>query len=195
MEVTMKAVIIYAHPDTEGHNKQILAAVTKKLYDKAIEFDVIDLYKAQYDPVLHENELYTIGNKEIASDNQKYQQQIKSADLVVLIYPVWAFSMPAILNGFLSRVFTPGFAVKEGAKLPVGLLHQKAIVFMTTGAPTLYYKLIGNTPKKVIKSCLKYTGMQPSIFQLGGCDKVTSKTIAKINKLVNKAFECGCMHN
>ena len=51
----MKTLIIYAHPNTPGHNQEILKAVEKTHKDNLLPYEVLDLYKMKYDPVLHED--------------------------------------------------------------------------------------------------------------------------------------------
>ena len=74
----MKTLIIYSHPNTQGHCSYILEIVEKKLQEKNTEYEIIDLYKTNYDPILHENELYTSGNKYVDTINLEFQEKIKS---------------------------------------------------------------------------------------------------------------------
>ena len=66
---------------------------------------VIDLYKEEFDPV-------SFGDNKIAPDVEKHQTLIKDAHCLVFIYPIWWFRAPAILEGWIDRVFTLGFAFK-----------------------------------------------------------------------------------
>ena len=66
----MKTLIIYAHPKTEGHPPIILEEVKSFLKDFGEDYEIIDLYKIKYDPVLHEEEHYTSGNRNISKQNK-----------------------------------------------------------------------------------------------------------------------------
>src|SRR3989344_176765 len=73
----MKILIIYAHPSTNGHCSTILKEVQTNLDSRNIEYEIIDLYKIKYDPILHENEHYTAGNFHITKQNREIQEIIK----------------------------------------------------------------------------------------------------------------------
>ncbi|MGM5483087.1 MAG: NAD(P)H-dependent oxidoreductase [Nanobdellota archaeon] len=179
----MKHLIIYAHPDTGGHCEHILSEVKERLDD----FEVIDLYKENYDPVLHENEHYTRGNYEISERNKEFQEKIKESKYLIFIFPVWWYAPPAVLKGFLDRVFISRFAFRYVNGIPKGLLKdKKATVFFTTGAPTIYYKLFGNLPKKNMAKTLGFSGIKSRVYQFGRCLKFNEKKKASITKKIRK---------
>jgi len=188
----MKALVVYAHPATGGHCNFILEEIKKNLVSRNIRFEVIDLYKIKYDPVLHEEEHYASGNRKVSPQNRKFQEKIKNSDMLVFVYPVWWASMPAILKGFLDRIFTPGFAFRYEEGIPKKLLNGKrALVFFTTGGPTIYYKLLVNTPKKVIKNkTLEFFGIKTKVVQFGSSIKLDDKKkkimAGKVKKEISK---------
>ncbi len=173
----MKVLVVYAHPATGGHCNFILEEIKKNLVSRNIRFEVIELYKIKYDPVLHEEEHYTSGNKKVSKQNLKFQEKIKSSDMLIFVYPVWWGAMPAMLKGFFDRVLTSGFAFKYEGKIPKKLLKGKrALVFFTTGGPTIYYKLLINTPKNVIKNkTLEFCGITTKVVQFGNSRKLDDK--------------------
>jgi len=76
----------------------------------------------------------------VADDVTTEQNKIARANLVILQYPMWWFSMPAILKGWADRVFTRGFAYLPGHKYDTGLLTGKrALVSVTTGTSAETY--------------------------------------------------------
>ncbi len=186
----MTALIIYGHPDTKGHCPYILDQVKSQLNHKKIKFKSINLYKENYDPILHENELYTAGNREISKQNKTYQEMIKNSDLQIYIYPIWWGSMPAILKGFFDKVFTSHFAFKYVNALPLGLLKdKKAIIFATCGAPSFYYKYLFRGPIWIIKKgILGFCGIKSKMYLLGKSTKLTENRKEKIKKMVKKAI-------
>ena len=185
-------LIIYAHPDTKGYCQTILDEVKSRLdYDKFI-YEIIDLYKSNYDPVLHEEEHYTSGNRKITRLNRQLQERILKSDKLIFIYPLWWGSMPAILKGFFDRVLTPGFAYKFVDSIPIGLLKQKkAIVFITSGSPKFIssiYKF--NRASKLIKrDILGFCGIKTKVCLFGNARKLTDKNTKKIKHIVNKALD------
>ncbi len=187
----MKTLIIYAHPNTKGHCSAILKEVETNLKSRNIDYEVIDLYKINYDPVLKENELYTVGNRNISKENLKFQDKIRKSNKLIFIFPVWWNDMPAILKGFLDRILTSGFAFKWQGKRPVGLLKdKKAIVFLTTAAPKLFYRIFegGRAIKIIKKDILKFCGIKSKVFHLGSANKMKDSKINSIRNLVKKGL-------
>lgn len=188
----MKALIIYAHPATGGHNEEMLKATKKQLVKRKINFETIDLYKIKYDPVLHENEHPNAKKPVVSNQNKAIQKKIKKAGLLVFIYPVWWSTMPAIMKGFFDKVFSAGFAFKYRGKMPEPLLKgKKALVFITSGAPSFLIKtFMGNMPAKLIgKNILGFTGIKTKVYLLGSSRELTEKRKLLIMNMVGKAFD------
>lgn len=182
----MKPLIIYAHPDKKGHCPEILKEVIKTLKD----YELLNLYKLKYDSVLSADELYTSGKYSVSKQTKSIQKKIDECQPLIFIFPNWWGRSPAILEGFIDKVFTPGFAYDYEGKRPVPLLRGKdAIVFITSGAPMIVTKLMGNLPKRIIKHALGFCGMKTKVYQMGGCFELTKKNKDKIKKLVTKALK------
>jgi len=105
----MKVLIVLAYPKQEGFNRAIAEQVLDYFRkDPSHQVDFIDLYAEHYDPVLSVDEL----PRKFSFDETtlRYQQLITEANRVVFIHPDWWGGPPAILKGFLDRVFRPGVA-------------------------------------------------------------------------------------
>ena len=93
------------------------------------------------------------------------RKEIKWADLITFIYPIWWASMPAILKGYIDRVFANGFAYKYENNIPIGLLEgKKALIFNTTGSPSDAYSESGmqDAIKQMANDgILKFCGIEP----------------------------------
>ena len=132
-------LIIYAHPDKESFNHALLETVKKTLERNNKPYNVIDLYELNYDPVLSLSEVKGPSTEE----TKAFQQQVKEAKNIIFIFPVWWFRAPAILEGFIDKVFVPGFAYRFKKLfgvygMPIPLLSDKKVrVLVTHGAPAL----------------------------------------------------------
>jgi len=186
-----KVLVVYAHPQVEGHCSTLLSEVRKILSEKKADYEILDLYGKNYDPALHENELFTSGNRDISGDNLAIQEQIKNSSRFIFVYPVWWSSMPASLKGFFDRVLTPRFAYRYEGMIPKKLLTgKKALVFMTSGSPKIYLWLTGNRPKKLIKrDILGFCGIKAKVVQIGGCRKWKEEKIPGLKKIVGRELE------
>jgi NAD(P)H dehydrogenase (quinone) len=186
-----KTLIIYAHPNTKGHSPIILDEVKKKLKEIKQDYEVIDLYKINYDPVLHEDEHYTAGNYNVSKQNKEFQKKIKQTKKLIFIYPIWWNSTPAIFKGFVDRVFTHRFAFVYKNKRPVGLLKdKKAVVIASSGAPKFFYWMIEKNIglKQMTKYTLKFCGIKSKSFLIGNSSEFNDKQQKKIETQVGKAL-------
>lgn len=183
-------LIIYAHPNKSGHSGLILEEVIAVLNKKNHSYKILDLYEMNYNPVMHENEHYTSGGRDIAPENLEIQKLIKKNDKFVFIYPTWWNSMPAILKGFMDRVLVARFAFKFKGKFPVKLLSGKAAVFSTTGGPRVFSKFFVKDRglKIIVKDTLRYCGIRAKGYSIGNSNKLTEKQRMKVRKMVERGM-------
>lgn len=140
----MNYLVIYAHPDPHSFNHAILETVTEELGGSENSYSVRDLYSNSFDPVLKVTDLQNIRRNKQAKDIEEEQELIRNADVLIFIFPVWWFNMPAILKGYIDRVFAEGFAFQLNANGVSGLLRgKKAILFNTTGGGRKNYEEFG----------------------------------------------------
>jgi NAD(P)H dehydrogenase (quinone) len=139
----MRIMIVLAHPKPDSFNAALCAALCQGLKEAGHEADMADLYAEGFDPVLRGQELDTLGANLPLPDVAAYQGRILRAQALAFIYPVWWFGTPAMLKGFIERVFQEEFAFRFTAAGKVrGLLrHRKALVVCTTGINTALYRL------------------------------------------------------
>lgn len=193
----MAALIIYAHPQTPGHNRLILEETERQLKQAKQAYEVIDLYKMGFDPVLHENEHYTAGNKDISPPVKEIQGKISRAERMLFIYPIWWGSMPAMLKGFFDKVLTTRFAYKFKKLhwvpfgIPVPFLKgKKAVVIATGGSPWYIFRfyLWSRASTQVIRDILGFCGIKGRFFYFGDAVGEPDKKKARIMKTVRKSL-------
>jgi NAD(P)H dehydrogenase (quinone) len=132
----MKYLIVYAHPDPGSFNRALLGAVEKRLGESGAPYDVRDLYKLEFDPVLAPEELVPGPAKNASKAAGRERRYVAEADALIFIYPVWWFAMPAIMKGYIDRVFCEGFAFAiEGGRFKGLLGGKRVFIINTTGSP------------------------------------------------------------
>jgi NAD(P)H dehydrogenase (quinone) len=159
----MNVLIIYAHPNPKSFNHAVLEQVKKGLKESKNSFEVIDLYADNFNPVLVYND--QVKRSDLLNDEEMtgYRELIKNADHMIFIYPIWWYGMPAILKGFIDRVFVSGFAYISKGRERKGLLANKsATVIYTIDSPSWFVKLFRrNIEWRVIKNAiLNYCGVR-----------------------------------
>ena len=101
------------------------------------------------------------------------QQHFRWTDHVVILYPLWLGSMPALLKAYLEQVLRPGFAFAYGKKnrLPRKLLGAKsARIVVTMGMPSLFYRLYyqSHSVRSLARNILGFVGFKPVRVSLIG---------------------------
>ena len=101
------------------------------------------------------------------------QQHFSWADHVVIIYPLWLGSMPALLKAYLEQVMRPGFAFAYGKKhgLPRKLMTGKsARIVVTMGMPSVFYRLYyrSHSVRSLARNILGFVGFKPVSVTLIG---------------------------
>jgi len=135
--------IVYVHPWEGSYNHAILTSITKDLEAKEEIFQVIDLYKDEFNPVFTAEELKLFNKGETPYELVKeYQKKLSLATELIFIFPIWWWDLPAILKGFIDKVMLNGFAILEDKKTGTltGLLtHIKKTTVISTSTTDKEY--------------------------------------------------------
>lgn len=102
----MNHLIIYAHPSTNSFSNAVLDELKECSMEKECRTEVRDLYSIGFDPVLRAADFEGICGGQTPEDIRREESYIKWADLITFIYPIWWAGMPAILKGYIDRVFS-----------------------------------------------------------------------------------------
>lgn len=155
-----KILIIQGHPDRESFNFALGAAYRKGAIAAGAEIKEIFICDLKFNPNL---EFGYRQRTELEPCLLDAQRQIEWADHLVWVYPVWWGGLPAMLKGFIDRVFLPGFAFK---KRPGSLWWDKflkgksARIITTMDQPTWYYRWFNKQPSHIAmkKLTLQFCG-------------------------------------
>lgn len=159
----MNVLIVYAHPEPQSLNGSLKDFSVQRLEAAGHEVQVSDLYAMQwkatldandstaqsgdrFNPSLDSQQAFAQGLQ--SKDIELEQEKLLWADTVILQFPLWWFSMPAILKGWVERVYAYGFAygvgehsdVRWGDRYGEGTLAGKrAMLIVTTGGWESHY--------------------------------------------------------
>jgi len=131
----MNILLILGHPDPKSFNHAIATAVSGALRGDGHVVTFHDLYAERFDPVLPTLEIPDCAN--LSATIRNYCDELRSADGIVIVHPNWWGQPPAILTGWIDRVFRPGAAYRfdegdSGEGVPAGLLKAKAAIVLNT---------------------------------------------------------------
>jgi len=136
----MRISVILAHPDKGSFNHAIAATAVQVLRNAGHTVSFHDLYAEKFDPILPAQEIPS--GSPLPPRLKPYCDEIAEADGIVIVHPNWWGQPPAILKGWVDRVFRPGVAYSflegdDGEGVPIGLLKaHTAVVFNTSNTPT-----------------------------------------------------------
>lgn len=154
----MRVLVVHAHPDPASYSAALHAATLAALRRAGHEIDDCSLYAEGFEPVLSLDERRRY--HDLAHNRrpvEPYVARLEAAEGLVLVYPVWNFGFPAILKGFLDRVFLPGvsFRIENGLAQP-NLQHIRRLAAVTTyGAPRWRAMLMGDPPRRCVTRMLR----------------------------------------
>ena len=137
----MRHLVIAAHPSARSFNHAVVEAYTSELIERGHRVECRDLYGAGFNPILSARDLAAVARGKLAKDIKVEQAAIRRADVLTFISPLWWSGFPAMLKGYLDRVFCAGFAcVIKGEDYLPGLSGKKGAIITTSGATAKEFK-------------------------------------------------------
>ena len=130
----MKVLIVIAHPQRDSFTQALAERFAEGVAAGGHEAEIADLYDEGFEPLVSAPELDDWQKGIILPEIRAYQERIKSSDGLVLAYPVWWSTPPAILSGWLQRVLTQGFAFQHVGSRTEGMLKLRAQMLVNVGS-------------------------------------------------------------
>ncbi|MZR63528.1 NAD(P)H-dependent oxidoreductase [Alcanivorax sp. DP30] len=165
-----RVAVILGSPDSGSFCRALADEYVSAAEKAGHEIRYFRLGEIDFDPVLRHG--YN-QRQSLEPGLQEVQDAITWAEHLVLVYPVWWGSMPAIMKGMFDRIFLPGYAFKyrKNSQLWDKLLKgRSAHVIMTMDTPPWYFRLVYRNPAnhQIRKTILEFTGFKPvNITTLG----------------------------
>ncbi|GIO32627.1 MULTISPECIES: NAD(P)H-dependent oxidoreductase [Paenibacillus] len=183
--------VIVGHPDPESYCHALAQAYIRGAKAAGADVKLLDLAAMRFDPILQ----YGYRKRtELEPDLIQAREAILQADHLVWVYPTWWGTMPALLKGFIDRVFLPGFAF---ASAPDSLAVNKLLkgktarLLVTMDSPSWYYRLALRRAGHVImkRGILQFSGIRP--VRITEINKVKMLSAEKRKHWLEKAEALG----
>ena len=151
-----RALVVFCHPKPDSFTGAVRDVVLERLAARGAEVRLIDLYARGFDPVLARAEweayLDTPANRAPVAEDVA---SLHWADTLIFVYPTWWYALPALLKGWLDRVFLPDVAflmpAGENQTIRPGLTNIRRLgVFTTCGASWWLTALVGAPGKRML---------------------------------------------
>lgn len=185
-------LVILGHPVADTFSNSVLDAYVDAAESTGATVEVIRLRDLQFD--LNFSAGYR-GHQELEPDLQMAQDKLRWAEHLVLIYPNWWSTFPALLKGFIDRTLLPGFAFKYNKGLlnwEKRLQGRSARVIVTMDTPLWYYRWYLRRPghHAMGKGILGFCGYNPVRFTtIGPLKKSTDNRRRRWLKQVRRIGE------
>lgn len=190
----MKAHIVLAHPESKSFNGQLANISRSKLEAAEWEVTYSDLYADNFDPregPMHyqqrsdaerfhaqSEQRFNAENDTTPQDVANERDKMLQSDLLIVHFPLWWFGMPAILKGWIDRVFVYGSVYRSQMRYDTGICRgKKMLACITTGANQDSTSFDGREGDSRLHAwpilfCFRYIGfdvLEPVIFHgVGG---------------------------
>lgn len=167
----MLALIVIASPNRGSFAHAMAATATDALRERGYDIALHDLYDEAFDPVQRASEFGNASSSDALVE--RHCDELGRADLVLVFHPNWWGQPPAILKGWIDRVFRLGtaYAYPEGVGpegVPTGLLRARhALVFNTSNTPEARERQVFGDPLDVL--------WRSNVFGLCGVDSVVRR--------------------
>jgi 1,4-dihydroxy-2-naphthoate polyprenyltransferase len=187
----MNVLIIMGHPRHDSLCAAMAAAVELGAREAEVDVCRLDLGELKFDP----NVRTSIHERQIMEpDLQRAQALIRAADHLVIVYPTWWGTTPALVKGFLDRVLAPGFAFtekEEGRGWNKLLTGKSAHLITTMDTPWWVYRWIYRQPgfNAMSRATLQFCGVSPVRHTHFG--PVRSSTVAEREAWLAQARHTG----
>jgi putative NADPH-quinone reductase len=193
----LRALVVLAHPLPESFAASNARVIVETLEARGHIVDFLDLYAEDFDPRLTaaERASYMTDRYDLSAIASTVER-LRAADALILVFPQWWFNLPAMMKGFIDRVFVPGVAFEldaAGGRLIRKLSHIRHFwVVATTGSPWwIVHFYMGNPVKRILKRgvaafCAKRLDFR--MLSLHNMDQATPEKRAAFHERVRKAI-------
>jgi len=194
----VKSLIVTAHPEPNSYGGAMMRTIRSALVDAGREVRLLDLYAENFDPVVRQSQfparkdpIYfeTMAEQAhqsaldvVAADVRRSQDLLLWADELVLQFPLWWWSLPALMKGWIDRVLSMGFAY--GGR---DLAPRRAMVCVTaeTSAEKFAVPADAHPLQHIERGILKFCGFRvlPAFVIAGVWNISHSERTAKLDEL------------
>ena len=146
-----RALVVFANPEPASFGASMRDRIVDGLRAQGVEVDVSDLYAMGFDPVARGEDFrdrrfpdrlwydreqqHAVRGDTLPDDVAGEVEKLRRADLVVLVFPLWWFSVPAIMKGWIDRTFVKEVAYGSARRYENGgFAGKRAMIVTTTNA-------------------------------------------------------------
>ncbi len=171
----MNVLIVYTHPVPDSFNRAILNATLKGLEAAGNDVQVADLYAENFQPAMTAGDFVQFKLKPMPTEIQAEQARVEWSDGIIFIFPLWWWSLPGMLKGWIDRMMSYGWAWLDPTDPLSGSLDERKILVMVTA---------GSSHKQLAKRRYDesfHTQLNVGTWDYCGFRDVTTRVFEKVN--------------
>ncbi len=198
----MNLLVVLAHPDPQSFNAAIARTAVEALAELGHQVVFHDLYREGFDPLLPAAEIPEDGPLDPLV--ARHCRELAAAEGVVVVHPNWWGQPPAVLKGWVDRVFRPGVAYRflegdGGEGVPEGMLRARmAVVFNTSNTfPQREQEVFGDPLETLWRKCLfEFCGVRGfhrrtfSVIAVSSAEQ-RGQWLAEVRRTMQRLFPAG----
>lgn len=170
-----KVLVLLGNPDTDTFSGELATTYARAAEEAGHEVKRVNIGDLTFDPILHKGYREI---QELEPDLLAMQEKWRWADHIVIVYPNWWCTMPALLKGMFDRMYLPGFAFnfdKETKQLKQHLKGKTARVIVVAGthSPFMTWLKFGDYTNEIVHGILGFAGIKAAATTFGPCDRVS----------------------
>jgi NAD(P)H dehydrogenase (quinone) len=149
----VKVLVVYTHPSPSSYTASVLTRVLAGLDAAGHDVDVIDLYACGFDPLLTADERFRSGEDPLTAPLVRdHVALVRSATAMVFVHPTWWSGPPALLKGWIERVFVQdvAYSVGRGNRMRSRLRHIRHLVVVTSHGSAKHVNMIEGEAGKLL---------------------------------------------
>jgi NAD(P)H dehydrogenase (quinone) len=195
----LNTLVVHCHPDPQSFSAALFRAACDAAGRAGHEVRTIELYAERFDPVLtlDERRAYLDDTAFVVRRVQPHVEALRWAEHLVFVHPTWYYGPPALLKGWLERVWLPGVAFlpppRKGTTPVPALRHIRRLTVVTTGgAPWWWLKVIGDPHRRLFTRGLRALlarRCRTTWLQLHGMNNVSRDECAAFLAKVSRTLE------
>lgn len=136
--------VITSNPEPASLTDAVGEAFAAGARGRGAQAEVLDLYEVGFNPVYSaEDRAHYLGQAPVPDDVVPIQGKLADADVIALVFPVYWYTMPAMVKGFFDRVICRGFAYDAATGKPLALAGKTVRVIALTGGARQWYESDG----------------------------------------------------
>jgi NAD(P)H dehydrogenase (quinone) len=154
--MAMHVLLVYAHPERKSFNGALRDLAVEVLTETGHTVEVSDLCAMNFNPVGGQHDFTRLADRDFfkyaveqtrateagtfAADVAAEQEKLFRADFLIFQFPLWWFGLPAVLKGWVDRVFAAGLTYGGGRFYSKGVFRgRRAMLSLTTGGSAAMY--------------------------------------------------------